>query len=190
MSLPGKCKRNVLSLKDVLVTLKAYGKSRKTFRSAPFICAPHPATPHSQALCAMPSGQLVPMTKEIIIDGDNFSTLMGFYDEIETKLTKGLDWKIGRNLDAFNDVLRGGFGVHEYEESIRIKWLNAGKSKEDLGQAETIKYIEEKLKRCHPTNIPSVEKDLELAKEGKGETLFDVIVDIAREHENIELKLE
>jgi hypothetical protein len=32
--------------------LNVCGKSRKTFRSAPFICAPHPATPHSQALAA------------------------------------------------------------------------------------------------------------------------------------------
>jgi RNAse (barnase) inhibitor barstar len=74
------------------------------------------------------------MTKEIIIDGGNFATLSEFYDEVENKLTKGLDWKIGRNLDAFNDVLTGGFGVHDYEEPIRIKWINSVKSKKDLGQ--------------------------------------------------------
>jgi RNAse (barnase) inhibitor barstar len=130
------------------------------------------------------------MIKDIIIDGDNFSTLMEFYDEVENKLTRGLDWRIGRNLDAFNDVLSGGFGVHEYEEFIRIKWVNAEKSKKDLGQVETIKYFEEKLKKCHPTNISSVAKDLELAKDGKGQMLFDIIVDITREHENIELKLD
>lgn len=74
------------------------------------------------------------MTKEIIIDGDKFATLSEFYDEVENKLTKGLDWKIGRNLDAFNDVLTGGFGVHDYEEPIQIKWINSVKSKKDLGQ--------------------------------------------------------
>lgn len=37
--------------------------------------------------------------------------------------TCGLDWKIGRNLDAFNDILRGGFGRHEYGQPIRIQWL-------------------------------------------------------------------
>jgi RNAse (barnase) inhibitor barstar len=136
------------------------------------------------------SGQFRPMTKEIIIDGDNFSTLMEFYDEVESKLTKGLDWRIGRNLDAFNDVLRGGFGVHEYEEPIAIKWFHSDKSKKDLGQAETIKYIGEKLKRCHPTNISSVEKDLQLVKNGKGQILFDIIVDILQGHDNIELKIE
>lgn len=74
------------------------------------------------------------MTKEIIIDGNKFTTLSEFYDEVENKLTKGLDWKIGRNLDAFNDVLTGGFGVHDYEEPIQIKWINSVKSKKDLGQ--------------------------------------------------------
>jgi RNAse (barnase) inhibitor barstar len=126
----------------------------------------------------------------IIIDGDNFSTLIEFYDEVERKLTKGLDWRIGRNLDAFNDVLRGGFGVHEYEEPITIKWIHSDKSKKDLGQTETIKYIEEKLKRCDPTNISSVEKDLQLAKDEKGQLLFDIIVDIVQRHDNIELKIE
>jgi RNAse (barnase) inhibitor barstar len=128
------------------------------------------------------------MTKEIIIDGNNFSTLLEFYDEVENKLTKGLDWRIGRNLDAFNDVLRGGFGVHEYDEPIRIKWVNSDKSKRDLGHVETVKYIEDKLKKCHPTNMSSVGKDLELAKEGKGQMLFDIIHDIVRGHENIELR--
>lgn len=35
-------------------------------------------------------------------------------------LTKGLTWRIGHNFDAFNDLLRGGFGVHEYGEPIVI----------------------------------------------------------------------
>ncbi len=58
--------------------------------------------------------------KEIIIDGNNFTTLSEFYDEVESKFTKGLDCRIGRNLNAYNDVLTGGFGVHDYEEPIKI----------------------------------------------------------------------
>lgn len=134
--------------------------------------------------------KLTLMTKEIVIDGNNFATLTEFYDEVENKLTKGLDWKIGRNLDAFNDVLRGGFGIHDYEEPLILRWINSDKSKMDLGQSETIKYISEKLQRCHPTNITSVETDLEKAKDGRGEMLFDIIVDITRGHEHIKLKIE
>lgn len=130
------------------------------------------------------------MINEIIIDGNNFNTLNGFYDEVEDKLTKGLDWKIGRNLDAFNDVLRGGFGVHKYGEEIRIKWINSGKSRMDLGQEETINYLHNKIKTCHPTNVQDVESDLKEVEQGRGESLFDIICNIAQGHDHIDLKFE
>ena len=126
------------------------------------------------------------MKKVIVIDGNNFSTLAGFYNEVEKKMTKGLDWKIGRNLDAFNDVLRGGFGVFEYEEPITLKWQEYEKGKNDLGFAETVKYIEGKLTRCHPSNVENVKKDLEEARRGKGKSIFEIIADIVRNHKHIE----
>lgn len=128
--------------------------------------------------------------KEAIIDGNKFSNLEEFYDEVEAKLTKGLDWKIGRNLDAYNDVLRGGFGVHKYEEKIKITWKNSAKSKTDLGQDATIDYLYEILERCHPTNRSSVKKTIEEMKHGNGELLFDTIVNITRGHEHVKLVLK
>ena len=68
----------------------------------------------------------------LIINGNNFNSLESFYDEIDRVLTKGLDWKTGHNLNAFNDLLRGGFGVHDYEEPITIIWKNSNKSKTDM----------------------------------------------------------
>ena len=62
--------------------------------------------------------------KIININGDNFSDLEEFYQEIDRVCTKGLKWKTGHNLNAFNDLLRGGFGVHEYEEPISLIWIN------------------------------------------------------------------
>jgi RNAse (barnase) inhibitor barstar len=99
--------------------------------------------------------------KHIIIDGNNFSTLNGFYDEVEAKLTKGLSWKIGRNLDAFNDVLRGGFGVHDYEEKYKLTWLNASKSENDF------KYSDNDY-----------------------DNLFELILSIIEEHEHIDLEMK
>src|SRR3989344_7135107 len=64
------------------------------------------------------------MKKEIILEGNNFSNEKELYDEVESKFTKGLEWKIGRNLNAFNDVLRGGFGIYEYEEPVKVIWKN------------------------------------------------------------------
>ena len=68
------------------------------------------------------------------IDGRRFSNMAGFYDEVERVFTFSLDWKTGRNLNAFNDILRGGFGRHEYGQPIHIQWLSYEKSVRDLGK--------------------------------------------------------
>ena len=100
--------------------------------------------------------------KTIVFDANRFSDLASFYQEVENTCTKDLGWSIGRNLNAFNDVLRGGFRVHDYEEPIQLIWLNSDKSRKDLGWAE-----------------------------GRiGQTLFELIVDIIREHGHIELCLQ
>ena len=130
------------------------------------------------------------MKKEIVIDGNNFSSLDGFYEEVENKLTKDLGWDFGRNLDAFNDVLGGGFGVLEVDEAFELIWKNSSKSQTELGYPETIRYLENKLIRCHPTAIPFVKKDIEEAKKGEGNTLFQIIIEIIHRHSHIELQLE
>lgn len=79
---------------------------------------------------------------EVVIDGNNFEDLEGFYCEIDKLLTKDLEWKTGHNLDAFNDLLRGGFGVHEFGQSIVIKWINYDKSKKDLGNDIILTLLE------------------------------------------------
>jgi len=85
--------------------------------------------------------------------------------------------------------MKGGFCVYEYEEPITIIWENSSKSKNDLDYKETVKYIKAKLKTCHPSNIDGVKMDLELAKQNKGDTLFEIIVKIIKSHQHINLKL-
>ena len=80
--------------------------------------------------------------KTFILDGNNFSNMEGFYLEIDKLLTKNLQWKTGHNLNAFNDLLRGGFNVHEYNEPITIRWINYGKSKKELGDEMVLILLE------------------------------------------------
>jgi len=83
------------------------------------------------------------MNKQTItINGDNFSDLETFYDEIDNVLTKDLDWKTGHNLNAFNDLLRGGFGIYEYEEPVIIVWTNFSNSRKTLGQEQIDTLVE------------------------------------------------
>ena len=70
-----------------------------------------------------------------VINGSKFRSERGFYnyvENVETLLTENLNWKIGRNLDAFDDILEGGFGKHDYDEKIIVRWMNYRKSEEYL----------------------------------------------------------
>ena len=71
--------------------------------------------------------------KTAIIDGDNFSDLETFYDEVDRVLTKDINVKTGHNLDAFNDILCGDFGVFSYNETLKLIWKNFTKSRKNLG---------------------------------------------------------
>lgn len=72
------------------------------------------------------------MKPVIEIDGLTFDDLPGFYDEVARKLiAPGQFW--GRNLDALNDVLRGGFGTPE--GGFVLRWRHAQRSRACLGQS-------------------------------------------------------
>ena len=90
------------------------------------------------------NAKLITERRTYVIDGNRFSNMEGFYDEVYRVMTKGKAWdsRTGHNLDSFNDVLRGGFGMHGYGEPIRIVWKNYDKSKEDLGAEKTGKILE------------------------------------------------
>ena len=112
------------------------------------------------------------------IDGERFSTLEEFYEEISRVLITGSRW--GHNLDAFNDILRGGFGTPN--EGFVLIWENSELSKTRLGYLETVRQLECRLECCHPTNRNSVRKQLRHAHSKKGPAVFDWLVEIIRRH--------
>ena len=119
------------------------------------------------------------MPKPIIeIDGVRFNTLDSFWDEISARLIPGARW--GRNFDAFNDILRGGFGTPT--GGFRFRWVNFQESRDTLGYTETIHWLENKIQRCHPDSVALVKQELEAARHGEGPTVADIILDIIRIH--------
>ena len=112
------------------------------------------------------------------IDGDRFHTLDGFYQEISRVLTAGTEW--GHNLDAFNDLLRGGFGTPD--GGFVLRWKNSETSRKRLGHVETSHQLEHQLQHCHPSNRSAVQQELKLARSGQGSTVFDWIVEIIQSH--------
>lgn len=112
------------------------------------------------------------------IDGAAFSTLEEFYGEVSRKVIPNATW--GHNLDAFNDILRGGFGTPE--EGFVLRWKDSELSRQRLNYKETVRQLERRLQRCHPTNRGYVAAELERAKNGIGPTAFDWIVEIIQDH--------
>jgi RNAse (barnase) inhibitor barstar len=112
------------------------------------------------------------------IDGCDFATLEEFYDAVSRVLIPSAGW--GHNLDAFNDILRGGFGT-PYGGFV-LRWKHSSVSRERLGYPETVRQLERRLACCHPANRQWVGEDLEQARQGVGPTVFDWLVEIIQVH--------
>lgn len=127
--------------------------------------------------------------KQFIIDGSDFDDEDGFrqyvHDILCPQLFKDASLRPGLNLDSFNDILRGGFGVFEHEEPIRLTWKNIEKSKADFGYDAAVKYYERIKLRAHPSNLEKIDSYIAEAKRHEGPTLFDLIVGIIKRHHHI-----
>ena len=127
------------------------------------------------------------MTKTtFIIDGNAFDDLDGFFDEISKRLIPGVSW--GRNLDAFEDILCGGFGTPE--NGFRLVWKNPNRSRQALAHAETVRQLRRRLEGCHPTNHDHVRELIGAANKEEGPTVFDWLMEIIRSNPDVELVLE
>lgn len=120
------------------------------------------------------------------IDGDKINSLEEFYEAVGEHIIPSADW--GHNLDALNDVLRGGYGTPD--DGFILEWKNFQKSKVSLGYPETLRWLEETFKHIHPDNVEVFKKRIDLAITQQGEALWMTIVDIITNHKNIQLRLE
>ena len=84
------------------------------------------------ALIAAGEADLAPLPGGVPIidlDGATIHDLDDVYDQVSERLIPGASW--GRNLDAFNDILRGGFGTPHGDWVLR--WHEAATSRARLG---------------------------------------------------------
>ena len=116
--------------------------------------------------------------KQYVIDGTAFRTLEEFAAHFSAKVLNGYEWH--GNLDAFNDILRGGFGTPD--DGFVLIWQNSDVSRENLGYLETIRQLERRLVECHPSNRAKVKSELDAARRCEGSTVFDWLVEIIKDH--------
>lgn len=128
------------------------------------------------------------MEQQIIIDGDLISDIPSFYRELNRVFMAGEDWKLGNSLDAFNDLLYGGFGAIKNNGPVRLLWRNMEKSREALGYDVTKRYYEEKLQPDSPFNKEHFREKLDALNNGRGQTYFEILLEIIAAHPNITLQ--
>ena len=121
------------------------------------------------------------------IEGDAIESMDDFWREIGRAIN-GPGGYFGRNFDALNDCLRGGFGTPD--EPFEIRWANSARSKEALSWEETVRYLERRLKGAHPSNHERIRREIASARDGTGPTLFDMVVEMIEQSRNANLVLE
>jgi RNAse (barnase) inhibitor barstar len=115
---------------------------------------------------------------EYVLDGSKIETLEDFYDEVSRVLIPGACR--GRNLNAFDDILRGGCGSPK--RGFTLSWAHSGASQKALGYSETARQLELRFAECHALNRDTVSIELAHARNGAGPTVFDWLVEFIREH--------
>ena len=78
--------------------------------------------------------------KEFILDGSKINSIEEFYDEVESVFCPNFK-RFGRNLHAFNDVLRGGFGVYELGEEVVVRLISSKNIVKKMGEGFLNKII-------------------------------------------------
>jgi RNAse (barnase) inhibitor barstar len=114
------------------------------------------------------------------INGNDFSTLEEFFALICRILFTETNYSGKTNLDALNDMFRGGFGTPE--NGFILRWVNSKLSRQRLGYSETVKQLEKRLTECHPRNVNHFTEQLDQARRQLGPTVFDWLIDIIEIH--------
>jgi hypothetical protein len=123
----------------------------------------------------------------LLIEGKNIHSISGFYKEINRVFMTNEEWQIGESLDAFNDLLYGGFGVLHQSDSTDIIWNDIAVSSASLGFETTKQYYLDKLRADSPYNIRYHTEQLEKLESGKGKTYFDIVLEIIDQHQRLNL---
>ncbi|SOD98524.1 barstar family protein [Spirosoma fluviale] len=127
------------------------------------------------------------MVKQIEIEGNTINDITSFYKEINRVFMEGESWLIGQSLDAFNDLLFGGYGALQGAESAKLVWHHMDHSRKALGYQTTRDYYLDKLKPGSPYNKKVFQEKLVALESGSGETYFDNIMSIIAEHPRIKV---
>ena len=111
----------------------------------------------------------------------DFSTFIEEFNRVYSRF----DVRWDGNLDAFNDYLAWP------DEKYVLVWGQSGLSRAGLGYVELVKWLEERVQHCHPAGVSSMRERLEAAKLGRGQTMFDLIIELIESNSDyVQLRME
>lgn len=122
------------------------------------------------------------------LNGDAIDGIASFYAELNRIFMADEDWQLGESLDAFNDLLYGGFGAMPSEGKVQLVWRNIEAAREALGVDATRAWLQAKLDDpAKRFNHDAIRRDLDALEAGEGETYFDIILQIIADHPRVHL---
>ncbi len=127
------------------------------------------------------------MNKTFIIQGGTIHDLETLYAAFNKTFMENENWELGQSLDALNDLFYGGFGTMPPGEPVDIIWQDFEQNKNLFGKDFTINWYEQKLDQNQHYNIKWVRERLSDFWKGKGQTYFEIILEIIAAHKNIRL---
>ncbi len=126
-------------------------------------------------------------TKTLTIVGKDIHNISSFYAEINRVFMSEENWKLGENLDALDDMLRGGYGAIRGYPCVKLVWKDIGVARSSLGLEATRTYLRAKLERPDLYNVDWINDQISALEAGTGQTYFEIILEIIAGHQSIEI---
>ena len=123
-------------------------------------------------------------TCRIYLKGKKITDIGSFYKHINKQLMQEEDWKIAASLDAFDDLLYGGFSKWKDYDQLEIVWEDIEISQQHLGFDTTMKYYQSKIYPGSPYNQSLFRQKIKSLENGNGQTYFDLLIAVINNHKD------
>lgn len=121
-------------------------------------------------------------TLTMYLEGSTITDIASFYKQLNEQLMRDEDWQLGESLDAFDDLLYGGYSKWKDYDQLEIVWKDIAVSERYLGMATTKAYYQKKLGDDRFFNQDFVKEKLKQLEAGTGQTYFDILMEIVESH--------
>lgn len=118
----------------------------------------------------------------LVLEGRAVHDIPSFYAEINRLFMADEGWQLGHSLDALDDMLYGGYGVLAGHAGATLIWKDIEHSRNALGVETTRAWLQAKLDGNDRFNRTLIAGQLQALEAGKGQSYFEIIMEIFSAH--------